>query len=291
VRPVPIQHHQAHIAACLADNDWPPEGSPIIGVVWDGTGYGLDGHIWGGEFFVGGYQGFRRAAHLEYLPMPGGDTAVRNPWRLALAYVYATSGNLPSLPGVSAKAMDIARQQIDRRLNTPLTSAAGRLFDAVAALAGVRHQVTYEAQAAIELEMLASRWAATHPDGEGPGTYPFDVEAEEASLLIRLRRLLGAIQADVADGQSPGEIGWRFHLTLAEMIVAMCRQIAGETNRELETVALSGGCFQNRLLLALTVPRLERAGFQVLLHRQVPCNDGGISLGQAVLARFAREER
>jgi len=291
VRPVPIQHHQAHIAACLADNNWLPEGSPVIGVAWDGTGYGLDGHIWGGEFFVGDYRGFRRAAHLEYLPMPGGDAAVRYPWRLALSYVYATSGNLPSLPGVGAKAMDIARQQIDRRLNTPLTSAAGRLFDAVAALAGVRHEVTYEAQAAIELEMLASRWAATHPNGDGPGAYPFDVEAGEAGAVIRLRRLLGAIQADVAAGRSPGEIGWRFHLTLAEMGVAVCRRIAGETDPGPETVALSGGCFQNRLLLALTVPRLERAGFQVLLHRQVPSNDGGISLGQAVLAQFAREER
>jgi hydrogenase maturation protein HypF len=280
----PIQHHHAHIAACLADNGWAPDAGPVIGVAWDGTGYGLDGHIWGGEVFAGDYRGFRRAAHLEYLPMPGGEAAIRNPWRLALGYVHALAGELPDLAGVSEQEMRVVRQQIDRHLNTPLTSAVGRLFDAVAALAGVRHAVTYEAQAAIELEMLATRWAETHPSGD-VAPYPFDLEDGRDSTVIRLRRLLAAIQADLANGVSPAEIGWRFHLTLAEMLVAICRHISGETS--LRTVALSGGVFQNRLLLGLAVPRLEGAGFRVLLHHQVPCNDGGISLGQAVLAHFA----
>jgi hydrogenase maturation protein HypF len=282
---IPIQHHQAHIAACLADNDWQPDDGEVIGVAWDGTGYGLDGHIWGGEFFVGAYERLRRVAHLEYLPMPGGDTAIRNPWRLALGYFHSLTGKLPALPGIGDQERTIVRQQVDRQLNTPLTSAVGRLFDAVAALIGVRQQVTYEAQAAIELEMMATGWGGGAPrTGEEPA-YPFDLEPNDKGTVIRLRRLLQAIQADLEAGTGPAEIGWRFHWTMAEMIVSMCRQIAGETG--LETVALSGGCFQNRLLLSLTVPRLKETGFQVLLHRQVPCNDGGISLGQAALAHFA----
>jgi hydrogenase maturation protein HypF len=286
----PIQHHQAHIAACLVDNGHEPHSDPVIGVAWDGTGYGLDGKIWGGEFFIGDYGGFHRAAHLEYLPMPGGDAAIRNPWRLALGYVYALTNKLPALapssaePGqsISEQERHIVRQQVDRHLNTPLTSAAGRLFDAVAALIGIRHRVTYEAQAAIEMEMLAS----AH---KGPATrkaaYPFTVEAGDDGSVIRLREMLGAIQSDLAAGECQAEISWRFHQTMAEIIVTVCQQIGRESG--LRTVALSGGCFQNRLLLALAVPSLEQAGFRVLLHRQVPCNDGGISLGQAALAQAA----
>ncbi|MEJ2735129.1 MAG: carbamoyltransferase HypF [Anaerolineae bacterium] len=313
---IPIQHHHAHVAACLVDNGWPSDGGPVIGVVWDGTGLGLDGRIWGGEFFVGEYRGFRRAAHLEYLPMPGGDTAILNPWRLALGYVYALTGELPELApssaepgrGISDQERRIVRQQIDRRLNTPLTSAVGRLFDAVAALTGVRQRVTYEAQAAIELEMLATQWQAERRSGDAPPAYPFDLEDSEDGAIIRLGGLLGAIQAGLAAGRSQAEIGWRFHHTLAEMLVAVCQRIAAAASpgtvagagletvaatglgmvaaTGLGTVALSGGCFQNRLLLELAVPRLEAAGFRVLLHRQVPCNDGGISLGQAALAHF-----
>ena len=294
---IPVQHHHAHIAACLVDNGWPSDGGPVIGVVWDGTGLGLDGRIWGGEFFVGEYRGFRRAAHLEYLPMPGGDTAILNPWRLALGYVYALTGELPDLrassaePGhtISEQQRRIVRQQIDRHLNTPLTSAVGRLFDAVAALTGVRQQVTYEAQAAIELEMLATRWHAEQRTGDTPAAYPFDLREGQDGAIIGLGGLIGAIQADLGAGVSQAEIGWRFHHTMAGMLVAVCQRIAAGAG--LETVALSGGCFQNRLLLELAVPRLEQAGFCVLLHRQVPCNDGGISLGQAALAHFFLHER
>ena len=288
---VAVQHHQAHIASCLVDNDWPQDGGPVIGVAWDGTGYGLDGHIWGGEFFVGDYRGFRRAAHLEYLPMPGGDAAIRHPWRLALGYVYALTHELPDLrgssvdpsPGITEQEIHIVRQQVDRHLNTPLTSAAGRLFDAVAALIGLRQQVTYEAQAAIELEMLAAGWQPAIQDPDAFLPYPFDLKWEGKGIVIGLRDLIGAIQASLEMGTSRAEIGWRFHLTMAELITVVCQQIAQETG--LRTVALSGGCFQNRLLLSMSVPRLEQAGFAVLLHRRVPCNDGGISLGQAALAR------
>jgi hydrogenase maturation protein HypF len=284
----PIQHHYAHIAACLADNGWTIEDGPAIGVAWDGTGYGLDGHIWGGEWFVGDYRGFERVAHLEYLPMPGGDAAVLNPWRLALGYVYALTGEAPALPGISEQEARIVQQQVDRRLNTPLTSAVGRLFDTVAALIGVRHSVSYEAQAAIELEMLATRWAKTQPALDTQLPYPFEIEGADGSAIVRLRRLLEAIQADVAAGATPGEIGWRFHRTMGEMLLVVCEYISQKTG--LRTVALSGGVFQNRLLLSLAVPALEQAGFRVLLHRQVPCNDGGLSLGQAVLAHFASLE-
>jgi len=281
---IPVQHHEAHIAACLADNGWGPDDGPVIGVAWDGTGYGLDGKIWGGEFFVGDYHGFKRAAHLEYLPLAGGDAAVYNPWRLALGYVYALTGTVPDLPGVSEQAVRIVCQQVELGLNTPLTSAAGRLFDAVAALAGVRHEVTYEAQAAIELEMLATLWGGGMQAEAGSLAYPFDLEHGDDVVVIRLRRLLEGIQDDLAGDRPPAEIGWCFHHTMAELMIAVCQQLARE--RGLLTMALSGGCFQNRLLLGLAVPGLERAGFRVLLHRQVPCNDGGISLGQAVLAHF-----
>jgi hydrogenase maturation protein HypF len=225
--------------------------------------------------------------------MPGGDAAILNPWRLALGYLYALTGELPDLPpsaaepgrSLSDQERRIVRQQVDRQLNTPLTSAAGRLFDAVATLIGVRQRVTYEAQAAIELEMLATQWGAEHRTGDVPPAYPFTLREGQDGVIIGLRELLGAIQADLAAGRSQAEIGWRFHHTLADMIVFVCRQIA--TDSDLGTVALSGGCFQNRLLLELAVPRLEGAGFHVLLHRQVPCNDGGISLGQAALAHFS----
>jgi hydrogenase maturation protein HypF len=283
-----IQHHQAHIAACLADNGWAPDDGPVIGVAWDGTGYGLDGTIWGGEFFVGDYHGFRRTASLEPLPLPGGDAAIRHPWRLAFGYLYALTGQAPSLPGVSEADMHTIQQQIDQRLNTPLTSAAGRLFDAIAALVGVRHHVTYEAQAAIELEMAATRWRAARPRSGLPPAYPFQIEAGETGAIVRLSHLLQAVLADREAGRDLGEIGWRFHLTLAEILVSGCQRLA--TGTGLRTVALSGGCFQNRLLLALSVPRLEQQGFRVLLHRQVPCNDGGVSLGQAALACFVSQD-
>ena len=357
----PIQHHHAHIASCLADNGWPPDTGPVIGVAWDGTGYGVggvhlgDGHVWGGEFLVAGYHGFRRAAHLEYLPMPGGEAAIRNPYRLAIGYLYALTGHLPPFSflassgwgaesggrpasagisregggrpasagtsrlkpglqphfvpdtGISEQEFRIIQQQIDQRLNCPLTSAGGRLFDAVSALLGICERITYEGQAAIELEMAAlnPQWQMANGKSQiatsnlhspfsilhsplSDTTYPFDVESAHDGLVIRLRPLFEALLADRQSGAAVEEMAYRFHLTVAEIIGAVCERIAQETG--LRTVALSGGCFQNRLLLALAVPRLEAAGLEVLLHRQVPCNDGGISLGQAVIAHFTVEQ-
>lgn len=281
---VPIQHHHAHIAGCLADNGWSPDDGPVIGVAWDGTGYGTDGRIWGGEFLVADYRGFRRAGHLEYLPMPGGEAAIRAPYRLAIGYLYALTGRVPSLPSLDIGEAErrIIQQQVDRRINCPQTSAGGRLFDAVSALLGVRQRITYEAQAAVELEMAAQIPNLQSPISNG---YPFGIEESEEGIVIRLRELFEALLTDLGDGVSVGKMAYRFHVTVAEMMRVVCERIARETG--LRTVALSGGCFQNRLLLALVVPRLRDAGFRVLLHRQVPCNDGGISLGQAVIAHFA----
>ncbi|HEC36075.1 MAG TPA: carbamoyltransferase HypF, partial [Anaerolineae bacterium] len=300
----PVQHHHAHIASCLADNGWSSDDGPVIGVAWDGTGYGTDGHIWGGEFLVADYQGFRRAAHLEYLPMPGGEAAIRNPYRLAIGYLYALTGCPPSLPPnfggeglpsprvgggaggggcAGEEELRIIQQQVDKGINCPQTSAGGRLFDAVSALLGIRACITYEAQAAVELEMAAQ---SPKPKAQSPiRSYPFGVEEEGDGLVIRLRPLFEALLTDLQGGMVVGEMAYRFHVTVAEMMGALCERIAQETG--LRTVALSGGCFQNRLLLTLVVPRLREVGLRVLLHRRVPCNDGGVSLGQAVIAHFA----
>ena len=295
--PIAVQHDHAHIASCLADNGWPPDAGPVIGLAWDGTGYGTDGHIWGGEFLVADYFGFQRVGHLEYLPMPGGEMAIRHPYRLAIGYLYALTGQWPSFPpeiGAGETELHIIQQQIDRGINCPQTSAGGRLFDAVSALLGIRDRVTYEAQAAIELEMAAQS-AGGKSQIAGAG-YPYDVEEGEDGgnggatvKVIRLGRLFEALLADRRDGVAVEEMAYRFHVTVAEMMRTTCERIAQETG--LHTVALSGGCFQNRLLLTLIVPRLREAGLRVLLHRQVPCNDGGISLGQAVIAHFAVERR
>ncbi|MCD4739043.1 MAG: carbamoyltransferase HypF [Anaerolineae bacterium] len=277
--PLQVQHHEAHIAACLADNGRALEAGPVIGVALDGTGYGRDGAIWGGEWFVGSYDGFRRAAQLEYLPLPGGDAAIRHPWRIAVAYLHALGdpGDYPR--GFYPQESVLIRQQIEHGLNVSRTSSMGRLFDAVSALLGVCQTTTYEAQAAIELEQVAveSRGALS--------PYPFDLaEGEDGVLVVQLAPLFGALLAEIGRGVAVSEIAWRFHRTVAEMIAQVCERIRVATG--LNTVALSGGVFQNQLLLELALPRLTSQGFEILLHRQVPTNDGGISLGQAALAQI-----
>jgi hydrogenase maturation protein HypF len=290
-----VQHHQAHIAACLVDNGWKPDDGPVIGVALDGTGYGEDGAIWGGEWLIGDYRGFRRAAHLEYLPLPGGDAAIRHPWRIATAYFYTLLGSdavppalFPSAVAKEGGAAALLYRQIERRINTPLTSSMGRLFDAVSALLGVCSEVaTYEAQPAIELEAIAAE-AGSH-GGDGIDPYPFELQQAGDGLQIRLGPLLAALagEQEGRQGQAGSVQGaaYRFHVTVARMIEATCIRLRDQVG--VRTAALSGGCFQNRLLLELTVPLLEEAGFRVLLHRQVPCNDGGVSLGQAVMGSWA----
>ncbi len=278
-QPIAVQHHHAHLAACLADNGRRPEQGPVIGVIMDGTGYGPDGHIWGGEWLIGDYSDYRRAAHLEYLPLPGGDAATRQPWRIALSYLYTLLGDPAGWVVPTGISPAMLYQQLDRHLNCPLTSSMGRLFDAVSALLGVCTETSYEAQAAIELEHIAH---GASQDAHCPSAYPFELDLVGECWQVRLRALFAALRDEVQAGVPVNEMAARFHRTVAEMIVRVCRQLAAQTG--LNEVALSGGCFQNRLLLDLTVLALHQAGFHVLLHCQVPCNDGGISLGQAVVA-------
>ena len=268
-----VQHHHAHIASCLADNAASNHGTegPVIGVAFDGTGYGLDGTIWGGEFLVAGLAGFERAGHLAPVPMPGGAAAIRQPWRMAAAYLDGAEGTdvFRRHEDQWAAVTSMARQGV----NAPLTSSAGRLFDAVSALLGVRDTINYEGQAAVELEQLADpAERAAYRAGITDGS-PFTVSGAD---------LMAQAVADLAAGLPRAVIAARFHHGVAGVIEEACARIRADQG--LSTVALSGGVFQNLLLLTETVARLKARGFQVLTHAQVPCNDGGISLGQAVVA-------
>jgi len=276
-----VQHHHAHIASCLADNG--VEG-PVIGVAFDGTGFGADGTIWGGEFLLADLAGFERAGHLEPVPMPGGAAAIRQPWRMAAAYLDAAYGG--ELPGDLTVARRNAGRWHDvvlmarRGINAALTSSAGRLFDAVAALLGVRDAINYEGQAAIELEQWAdpaehgAYRASIDPGAAGPG-------GEAGPLRVRGADLVRAAAEDLMAGAGPAVIAARFHRGVAAAIVEVCTVLRATSG--LGTVALSGGVFQNLLLLGHVVDGLEELGFRVLTHARVPPNDGGISLGQAAV--------
>jgi hydrogenase maturation protein HypF len=280
---VGIQHHHAHVASCLADSERPAV-ERIIGVALDGTGYGTDGAVWGGEFFEGSLQGgFVRQAHLDYMPLPGGSAAIRQPWRMALARLIALYGEEKTLKlplDVVRKAGErnvrLIARLVEHRLNTPPTSSAGRLFDAVAALVGVpgSGRATYEGQAAVELEL-----AAYGPVSRG---YPFHLRIADGMWVVETGEIVNGVVEDLLAGKEKGEISSRFHRTMAEVVVAGCERIreAGGAS----TVALSGGTFQNLLLVEQVLEFLIGKGFAVYRHRRVPTNDGGLALGQAVLA-------
>ena len=270
-----VQHHHAHVASCLADNG---ADGPVIGVAFDGTGYGPDGTIWGGEFLVADLASFERGGHLAPVPMPGGAAAVRQPWRMTAAYLPEAPGDLEVVRRNQERwgaVVSMARQGV----NAPLTSSAGRLFDAAAALLGVRDAITYEGQAAIELEQVA--------DPREKMAYPAAL-SKEVPFQVRGLDLIEAAVTDLAAGVSRPVIAARFHHGVAALIEAGCALL--RDRHGLGTVALSGGVFQNMLLLQATVARLETRGFTVLVHARVPCNDGGISLGQAAVAG-ARDRR
>lgn len=278
---VPVQHHHAHIVSCMAENHL---NSPVLGVSFDGTGYGDDGHIWGGEFLLVDYGQYRRLGHLQYVPMPGGSTAILRPCRMAISYIFTLLGKKalneawPSLEWAGSVEIDLVKKQIEKRINSPMTSSAGRLFDGVAALIGLRDKVEYEAQAAIDLEMVAQE------EPERDETYPFEIAYQNGVKVVLLRGLFRGILADLAQGLTQPEISAKFHRTVACMIVLMCRYMAQTTG--IKQVALSGGVFQNRFLLRITKKCLEEEGFGVYIHGEVPCNDGGIALGQAVVANI-----
>jgi hydrogenase maturation protein HypF len=271
---VAVQHHHAHMASCMAEHGLT---EPVLGVAFDGTGYGTDGAIWGGEFLAGDYRQFRRAAHLRYVGMPGGDQAIREPWRMAVAQLRDAGCPLGHLRDrLAPVALRAAEQMLERGFQTPPTSSMGRLFDAVAALAGVRDRVSYEGQAGVELEWLATTVA---PDGP----YPFDlVSGAEETLVVDARPITRAVAEDVSRGVEAARIARRFHTTVVEVIAAVCARLRASTG--LNVVVLSGGVFLNALLTAEAVARLEGDGFRVYRHRLVPPNDGGLSLGQLAIA-------
>lgn len=278
VRLVGVQHHHAHIAACMAENHL---DGKVIGIALDGTGYGADRAIWGGELLLADYQGFERAAHIEYVPLPGGAAAIHEPWRTAFSYLSKHYGQdpsiqeLPFLKAVDARRRHVVQQMIEREIHSPRTSSCGRLFDAVAALIGVRSTVNYEAQAAIELEMAAY-------DSTDLLTYPFDLTLDGPRWLIGTRPLFRAVLRDMQHGETVAAMSRRFHNGLAQVFVSLAERIRDKT--KLERVCLSGGCFQNALLLGLLLDGLRAKSFDVYFHSEVPAGDGGISLGQALVA-------
>jgi len=278
VRLVGVQHHHAHIASCMAENHLEGE---VIGIALDGTGYGTDGHIWGGEVLIAGYEGFRRAAHFDYVPMPGGDQAIREPWRMAVAYLYHHFGRgflklkLPFAASLEPPQIELVLRMMEQNLNSPKTSSCGRLFDAVAALVGIRSRVNYEAQAAIELEM------AIEDDGDETA-YAIDLTLQHGVRLIETRRLFEQILTDLGRGLPVSTISRRFHNALIAVFTSLAESI--RTESLLTRVCLSGGTFHNVYLLSGLQKRLAESGFEVFVQSQVPAGDGGLSLGQAMIA-------
>ena len=274
-----VQHHFAHVLACLAENEL--EGS-VLGVAWDGTGYGTDGTVWGGEFLLTDEESFQRAAHFRQFRLPGGDAAVKEPRRTALGVLYEiwtdnliSDRRLAPIASFSNSELTVIAQMLSKGINSPLTSSAGRLFDAVASILGLRQRVTFEGQAAMELE------CAIRPHIDE--LYPFEIMNGSPSI-VDWGPMIPEILLDLQKGESVGIISAKFHNTLAEIIVAVARKVGAPR------VLLTGGCFQNRFLIERSVRRLSEAGFQPYWHQRVPPNDGGIALGQIVAAARSSPE-
>jgi hydrogenase maturation protein HypF len=271
-----VQHHVAHVLSCMAENELVP---PVLGVSWDGTGYGLDGTIWGGEFFRINETGYDRVAHWRQFRLPGGEQAVKEPRRTALGLLFGALGEAAfarsewgSVAAFSKNELDGLRTMLVRGLNSPWTSSVGRLFDAVAALIGTRQRLGFEGQAAMELEFLAGTGAEN-------ASYPVELRAS-APAVLDWQPGIGALLRDLQDGVGKASISTRFHNMLVESIILMARRTG------LERVVLSGGCFQNRYLTERAVQRLQAEGFRPYWHQRIPPNDGGICLGQVVAARW-----
>jgi hydrogenase maturation protein HypF len=280
-RKIGVQHHHAHIASCMAENHL---RGKVLGVALDGTGYGTDGKIWGGEFLVADFSGFSRRAHFRNVLLPGGDAAVRQPWRMARSYLRDTFGNqiptgLNCFRGIEERQVRLVDTMIAQRIQTVETSSCGRLFDAIAALLSIATQVTFEGQAAVALEAAAERGIEQR--------YDFEIDEGEPATLD-FRPAIAAIIADLSRGRPTSEISACFHNTLSAAIGEVCSQIG--TRDALDRVCLSGGSFQNLYLLQRVVVELRHRGFGVFLHAQVPVNDGGLSLGQAMIAAHRLRE-
>lgn len=272
---VRVQHHHAHIAAVMTENQLT---EPIIGFSFDGTGFGTDGTVWGGEVLVADYGSFRRVAHLTTVPLPGGDAAVLRPYRMALAHLWAANvawgEDLPPVAVTDPVELGALSVQLRRKLNSVATSSMGRLFDAVSSLAGVRHVITYEAQAAIELEALV--------DDDATGSYGFAIHADADPIRIDAAPVIAAVADDARSATPPGVVAARFHRAVVAMMVEVAERL--RQHHGIATVGLSGGVFQNVTIASAARQRLEAQGFTVATHHQVPPNDGGLALGQAVVA-------
>ncbi len=275
---VGVQHHHAHLAACLAEHG---ETGTAVGAIYDGTGHGTDGTVWGGELLVGGLADFKRRGMLVPVRLPGGDAAVREPWRMACAWLAAAfAEERPAIPPqlrdrVGQPDWDAVCGLLASGVNSPLTSSVGRLFDAVAALCGIRAAVNYEGQAAAELEGISAPAEA--------GSYPLEVAySGSGPAILDARETIRAIAGDLARGATPPAVGARFHRALAEATAAACGREAERTGTDL--VVLSGGVFQNRLLLEQTVAILRDGALRVLFPTRLPPNDGGIAYGQVAVA-------
>jgi hydrogenase maturation protein HypF len=278
VQLVGVQHHHAHIAACMAENHL--EGR-VIGIALDGTGFGTDGNIWGGEILLADYRDFERAAHFEYVPMPGGAAAIREPWRMAVSYLAHHFGRemfdleVSFVNQLDRRRAETVMRMIEKGLNCPLTSSCGRLFDAVAALLGVRQEVNYEGQAAIELEMAMV-------DPKDDSYYPLSLMQKDGGWIFDTKPLFEAIIFDLRNRVPTGVISQRFHNGLVEVFTKLAVLLRERTGAR--RVCLSGGTFQNVYLLERLQSRLDSTGFEVFSHSQVPAGDGGLSLGQALVA-------
>jgi hydrogenase maturation protein HypF len=276
INKIQVQHHHAHIVSAMAENRI---DDPVIGLSFDGTGYGTDGAIWGGEILVADIEKFYRAAHFAYVPMPGSTAAIKEPWRMAVSYLYDALGqdfwnlDLPVLKAIEADKVKIIVDMIRKKINSPLTSSLGRLFDGIAAITGIRYKVDFEGQAAMELEMLAADKVADIYDYEW-------ITTEGHKILTR--PIIQGVVNDMVNGIHPSVISRKFHQTLIQMFSDLCAVIRKESG--LNRVVLSGGVFQNSLLLTGLIKALEEKNFQVFTHSKVPANDGGISLGQAMVA-------
>lgn len=285
-----VQHHHAHLASLLAEHSRPP-GEPVLGVTFDGTGYGLDASIWGGEFLLGSYAEVRRVAHLRPVALPGGDAAVRHPSRIALAHLDAAGldwdDRLPAVAAVAPSERRVLAGMLRSGTGCTPTTSMGRLFDAISALVGVCQQVGYEGQAAVELEALLADGASRSAGGTAGGTYAFDLRESEPGLVVDPAPLLRSVVGDVLAGVSAAEASRRFHHGVAVMVRDVARLV--RENDGVATVGLTGGVFQNATMTTQCQHLLSEDGFEVLVHRRVPPNDGGLALGQAMIAGLGAE--
>jgi hydrogenase maturation protein HypF len=281
-RKLAIQHHHAHIASVLAISKI---RKPVIGVALDGTGYGSDGNIWGGEFMVADRRSFKRVGHFRYLKMPGAELSVKQPWRMALSLIYDCLGdkifqkNLEFLKSQPRKNLELLIKMMKQNINSPLTSSAGRIFDAISSILGICHTINFEAEAAIKLEQLAAR-------SKDESCYEFDILKEDDVWIFGYNKLIKGIISDIKKGTQKQDIAKRFHNSLANLIIEVVKEISQSSN--LKDVVLSGGVFQNKLLFNSVRQKLTEVGFNLIYNKDVPFSDLSICIGQSYIAQHSK---